>query len=121
MQNSDKSEKDLTSSTSAAIEKNVKVAEQASFECELCAFVSNRKSGVAVNMTRNHPNIEQLDGNTTLFEQILSYGTYRKYGAGVLEEIHEEVENFWKNENNVRDIDLEARHKCFVTTYTDIK
>ena len=97
-------------------------------------------------------NIEQLDGNTTLPEQMMNYGPYRKYGAGVLEEIHEEVENFLKNENNVGDIDLaletweeiiydiercklldlsekkkeivrvlEARHKCFVATYTDNK
>ena len=150
VQNDDKSEEDLTSST--ATEKNVKVAEEASFECELCDFVSNRKSGLAVHMSRKHQNIEQLDGNTSLSESKLDYGPYRRYDACVLEGVHEEIENYLKNENDVGDVDLaletweeiiydiekcklldlsekkeeivrvlEARHKCFVATYTDIK
>ena len=41
--------------------KNIKGAEEASFECELCDFVSNRKNGLAVHMSRKHPNLEQLD------------------------------------------------------------
>ena len=49
LQNDDKSEEDLTSSSAGG--KNVKVAEQASFDCELCDFMSNRKSGLARAIT----------------------------------------------------------------------
>ena len=108
-------------------------------------------SQVTVHKSRKHANIEQLDGNTTLSEPKLN--SYRgKYRAGVLEEVHEGIENFLKNDNNVGDVDLaletweeiiediemcnqltisekkeeivrvlEARHKCLVVNYTDIK
>ena len=150
VQNNEESEEDLRSTS--ASEKNDKVAEQASFDCELCDFVSKRKSGLAVHMSRKHPNLEQLDGNSSLSEPKMDYGPYSKYGACFLEEVHEGIENFLKDENNVGDIDLaletweeiiydikrcklldlsekkeeivrvlEARHKCLVATYTDIK
>ena len=94
VQNNDKSEEDLASSS--ASDQNVKVAEEASFECELCDFVSNRKNGVAVHMSRKHPNIEQLDGNVTLSEPKMNSWIYRNYGADVLKQIDEEVENFFE-------------------------
>ena len=78
------------------------------FDCELCDFVSNRKNGVAVHMNRKHQNIEQLDGNTTFSEPRMNHFMYRKYGAHVLEEIDEEVENFLKNEINVGEVNLET-------------
>ena len=83
-------------------------AAQATFDCELCDFVSNRKNGVAVHMNRKHQNIEQLDGNTTFSEPRMNHFMYRKYGADVLEEIDEEVENFLKNEINVGEVNLET-------------
>ena len=72
---------------------------------------------------------------------------YRKYGAGVLEAVHEEIENFLRNESNVSQANLdtwediileiemckqltvsekkeeiarviEARQKCLVAWYT---
>ena len=83
-------------------------AAQATFDCELCDFVSNRKNGVAVHMNRKHQNIEQLDGNTTFSEPRMNHFMYRKYGAHVLEEIDQEVENFLKNESNVGEVNLET-------------
>ena len=32
------------------------------FKCVICDFESNRESGVKIHMTKNHKNIEQLDG-----------------------------------------------------------
>ena len=121
-------------------------AVQATFDCELCDFVSNRKNGVAVHMSRKHANIEQLDGNVTLSEPKLN-NMYRKYGK-YIDEVDEEVENFLKNEINVGEVNLEtweeiiqeiemckqltssekkeeiarvieARQKCLVAWYTD--
>ena len=101
-QKEDKTEEDLTKSSES--EKNV--AEEASFECELCDFVSNRKNGLAVHMSRKHPNLEQLDGNVTLSEPKLN--NYRKYCADVLEAVHEEIENFLSNESNVGEANLDT-------------
>ena len=41
------------------------------FECELCDFKSTRRTGVQVHMSRKHAQIEQLDGNTTLPENVI--------------------------------------------------
>ena len=50
-----------------------KNAEEASstpdeFNCELCDFISNRKNGLNIHMSRKHPRIEQIDGNMTVTE-----------------------------------------------------
>ena len=39
---------------------------QASFDCEICDFKSNRVTGLRIHMTKKHALIEQIDGNTTL-------------------------------------------------------
>ena len=41
-----------------------KDAVQASFDCEICDFKSNRESGLKIHMSKKHATIEQLDGNT---------------------------------------------------------
>ena len=63
---------------------------------------------MAVHMNKKHQNIEQLDGNATFSEPRMNHFMYRKYGADVLEEIDEEVENFLKNESNVGEVNLET-------------
>lgn len=104
VQENDKYEEDLT--RSSASNQNVRVAEEASFDCELCDFVSNRRNGVAIHMSRKHPNIEQLDGNVTLSEPKLN--SYGKYRPEILNEVHEEIENFLKNERNVGEANLDT-------------
>ena len=48
------------------IEKNAEEAsnDENKFNCEICGFESNRKSGLSVHMSRKHPTIEQLDGHS---------------------------------------------------------
>ena len=36
------------------------------FNCEICDFSSNRRTGLQVHMGRKHARIEQLDGNSTI-------------------------------------------------------
>ena len=42
------------------------------FDCEICDFKSNKESGLKIHMSRKHPVLEQIDGNT---EQIEDYET----------------------------------------------
>ena len=47
------------------------------FKCELCDFQSKSEIGVNIHMTRKHPNLEQIDGNSEIdedWEKI--YGPY---------------------------------------------
>ena len=44
-------------------EKVVDKADKASYQCDLCDFVSNRVTGLRIHMTRKHATIEKLDGN----------------------------------------------------------
>jgi len=44
-------------------EKVVEKANKASYQCDICDFVSNRVTGLRIHMTRKHATIEQLDGN----------------------------------------------------------
>ena len=34
------------------------------FNCEICDFKSNKESGLKIHMSRKHPVLEQIDGNT---------------------------------------------------------
>ena len=40
------------------------------FSCEICDFQSNRRTGLQVHMSRKHATIEQLDGNTSLSNDV---------------------------------------------------
>ena len=53
---------------SSTTEKNAEVASKVEndFECEICDFRSNRRTGLKVHMSRKHATIEQLDGNMTM-------------------------------------------------------
>ena len=44
-------------------EKVVEKADKASYQCDICDFVSNRVTGLRIHMTRKHATIEKLDGN----------------------------------------------------------
>ena len=61
---------------------NKKVAKD--YECEICDFKSNRRTGLQVHMSRKHANIEQLDGNTSL----------PNCGYGYSDEVDDEIEHF---------------------------
>ena len=45
-------------------------AEQADFPCHICDFRSTRTNGLSIHMTRKHANIEQLDGSTSVSEDL---------------------------------------------------
>ena len=45
-------------------------AEQADFLCHICDFRSTWTNGLSVHMTRKHANIEQLDGSTSVSEDL---------------------------------------------------
>ena len=38
------------------------------YACEICDFKSNKESGLNIHMSRKHPVLEQIDGNTEDFE-----------------------------------------------------
>ena len=45
-------------------------AEQADFPCHICDFRSTWANGLSIHMTRKHANIEQLDGSTSVSEDL---------------------------------------------------
>ena len=74
-----------------ASDSNDNSADQArkTFPCLMCYFVSNWENGLQIHLTRNHANIDQIDGNGTLvgddFEEDERYsGTSQYWKSGKL-------------------------------------
>ena len=59
-------ENDVATGATVTAEKDIEVEKDDAYYCKICDFKSNWTNGLSIHMTRKHPNIEQLDGNSTI-------------------------------------------------------